>query len=102
MTSLRYLMVEATTSLGYLMVEATTSLRYLMVACVQVPERKFPERLPTAWAYSFKTFLLPLSVCPLTFVPRTTPKRNRLRPRGRPWRPLICISIHLCARPKQF
>ena len=29
---------------------ATTSLRYLMVTCVQVPVRKFRERLPTAWA----------------------------------------------------
>ena len=30
---------------------ATTSLRYLMVPCVQVPVRKFGERLPTEWAY---------------------------------------------------
>ena len=27
---------------------------YLMVACVQVPVRNFPERLPTAWAYLSK------------------------------------------------
>ena len=39
-----------------------TSLRYLMVACVQVPVRKLRERLPTAWAYLIKLFLLPLSV----------------------------------------
>ena len=31
--------------------EATTSLGYLTVVCVQVPVRKIPERLPTAWGY---------------------------------------------------
>ena len=43
--------------------EATTSLRFLTFACVQVPVRKFPERLPTTWGYLIKLFLLLLSVC---------------------------------------
>ena len=82
--------------------EATMSLRYLMIACVQVPVRKFQERLPTAWGYSSEIFLLPLSVRALSLIPRTTPKDNRFRPRGRLRRPLILPSIHLCSDPKPF
>ena len=39
-----------------------------MVACVQVPVRKFRERLPTAWPDLSKLFLLPSSVCALSFL----------------------------------
>ena len=35
---------------------------YLTVACVQVPVRKFPERLPTAYLYLIRLFFLPLFV----------------------------------------
>ena len=51
---------------------------YLMVACVQVAVRKFPERLPTAWAYLIKLFFLSLCirVCwcvyALRFIPNAT------------------------------
>ena len=33
-----------------------------MIACVQMPIRKFPERLPSAWAYLMKLFFFPLCV----------------------------------------
>ena len=35
---------------------------YLTVACVQVPARKFPKRLPTTCLYLLKLLLLPLCV----------------------------------------
>ena len=59
-------------------------------------QRKFKKRLPTAWGYVSKLFLLPLSVRALSLVPRTTLTRNRLRPLWCLWRPLILPSIHLC------
>ena len=43
--------------------EAKTPLSCLTIVCVQVPVRKFQERLPTAWAYLINLFLPPLSVC---------------------------------------
>ena len=79
---------------------------YLMVACVQVPVRTFPERLPTACLYLIRLLFIPLCVLvyvyALSFVPRTPPKDHRFRPRGRLWRPLIRTSIHLCSRSKPF
>ena len=33
-----------------------------MVSCTHVPVRKFPERLPTAWAYLIKLFFHPWCV----------------------------------------
>ena len=40
---------------------------YLMVACVQVPVRKFPERLCTAWRYFKKCSFFPC-VCTCAFM----------------------------------
>ena len=76
----------------------------LMVACVQVPVRKFPERLSTAWICLVKLLFLPLCirVCALSFVIRTPPKEYRFWPGWHLWRPVILPSIHLCPRPKPF
>ena len=69
---------------------------YLMVACVQLPVRKFPERLRTAWFY-LKHYTSHVGidgcVCALSVVLRTPRNHHRFRPRRRLWRPLFAPSF---------
>ena len=63
--------------------EATTSLRYQMVACVQVPVRKYPDRLPTAWGYLSKLFERS------EFLIDTSQKKSL--------RVCLCARVHACS-----
>ena len=63
------------------------------------------EKIPRKFAHNvglFNKITIASFVCALTFVPRTPPTRNRFRPRGRLWRPLVFPCINLCPRPKPF
>ena len=63
--------------------EATTSLHYQMVACVQVPVRKYPDRLPTAWGYLSKLFERS------EFLIDTSQKKSL--------RVCLCARVHACS-----
>ena len=54
----------------------TTSLRYITTSCTHDPVRNFPERLPTAWAYSEKYYLV-AGVCGLFVHRRWSTERHR-------------------------